>query len=200
MAVGPYKLGKEIQALIARSGNKERVIEEVARSADTTTTWIRLYLLLAEKLEPSIGESLDQNPTWVRRAMTLCNLPHEAQLRLHTTAERGHPQFGVLVQAAKRNVIRSAAQDCYDSLMMDEWPRNAARCDFGLDTPEHLGALQYAIRHGTSVYELDMVLGSGEKITTLCRSYRDNDYAKRVTFVTAWDKMAATEDPDDGDQ
>lgn len=197
MSVGPYTIGKQLQSLIARSGDRNRVIDEVATATGNTTQQISDYLRLAERLAPSLGKSLDENPTWVQNAVALCVLPHEAQERLHTSAETHHPELGVLIQAARRNVIRSVAQDCYDSLMMDEWPRMAARCDFGLDTDQHLGALQYAIRRGTSVYELDMVLGSGSKITALCRRYKDNDYAKRVTFVTAYDKMAATEDPDD---
>ncbi len=82
-------------------------------------------------------------------------------------------------------MARPLTQHCFDSLMMDEYPRPAAIVDFGLDTPNHLGALQHAIRSGATVEELDAALGDGEKLTALVERFPNNPYP--VKFKTAYD-------------
>ena len=49
----------------------------------------------------------------------------------------------------KKFPIRPVSQNAYDAILMDEWPSAAAVLDFGIDSPEHLGALQYEFRNGS---------------------------------------------------
>ena len=82
----------------------------------------------------------------------------------------------------------SMAEALVDSLMLDEWPSPAAVVDFGIDSTEHLGALQYAVRAGVTAYDLDRVMGDGAAITRLVRSVPDQPYHE-TTFVTAYDGL-----------
>jgi hypothetical protein len=92
--------------------------------------------------------------------------------------------------------IRSVAANCYECLMMDVWPRPAAIVDFGLDSPAHYAALQYAVRHGVTAEQLDAALGSGKAITALCDAVDGQPY--HLDFETSYDKMGMGDD-DDGD-
>lgn len=80
----------------------------------------------------------------------------------------------------------SMAEALVDSLVLDEWPSPAAVVDFGIDSAEHLGALQHAVREGVTAYDLDRVMGDGPAITRLARSVPDQPYPN-VSFVTAYD-------------
>lgn len=73
-------------------------------------------------------------------------------------------------------------------LAMDVWPTPAMVVDFGIDTPHHLGALQYAVRGGVTAYELDRVMGDGDAITRLVRCIPHQPYAN-VQFRTAYDDL-----------
>ena len=89
-------------------------------------------------------------------------------------------------------IVRPVAQNCYDSLMMDVWPRPAAVVDFGLDSPQHYAALQRAIRAGATVEELDAALGSGKRIAALVAKYVPGE---ETIFATAYDG-----DDDEGEE
>lgn len=80
----------------------------------------------------------------------------------------------------------SMAENLVDCLVLDAWPSPAVVVDFGIDSPEHLGALQHAVRSGVTAYDLDRVMGDGAAITCLVRSVPDQPYHE-VAFVTAYD-------------
>jgi len=85
--------------------------------------------------------------------------------------------------------VRPVTQDLFSSLMLDEWPRMAARVDFGLDTQEHYEALYYPVRAGEiTVDQLEAALGSGPQLTALARAARSNPH-REIVFRTAWDNL-----------
>lgn len=91
-------------------------------------------------------------------------------------------------------MIRPVTQDCYESLMMDEWPRAAAICDFGIDSQKHYEALYDPIRKGEiKIEDLERVLGSGPAITELVNQCPANRY-KGIVFETAWDDIQEEDD------
>ena len=85
---------------------------------------------------------------------------------------------------------RQLAQEAHAAIVLDCWPSPAATCDWGLDTPGHLGFLEHALTWGGATpADLDAVCGDGPAITALCRKHApDSPYADRV-FVTAYDMM-----------
>ena len=90
-------------------------------------------------------------------------------------------------------MVRPVAQDLFNSLMWDVWPRPAAQVDFGLKTQEHYEALQGPVRTGEiHAEDLDRVLGNGWAITELVRGCSSNPH-KQITFVTDWDLMGEQE-------
>jgi hypothetical protein len=82
----------------------------------------------------------------------------------------------------------SMAEGLVDALILDAWPSPATVLDFGIDSAEHLGALQHAVRSGITAYDLDRVVGDGQAITRLVRSVPHQPYHE-VTFVTAYDRV-----------
>ncbi len=92
-------------------------------------------------------------------------------------------------------VVRPVAQNCYDSLMLDIWPRPAAVVDFGLDSPQHYAALQRAIKAGATVEELDAALGSGKRIAALVAKYVPGE---ETIFATSYDGFEG--DDDEGEE
>ena len=85
-------------------------------------------------------------------------------------------------------MIRPVTKNCFDSLMMDQWPRAAAIVDFGLDSVEHYSALQRCIRAGyISIQELDALLGNGPALTNRINGLFHFPY--RIVFQTAYDDM-----------
>jgi hypothetical protein len=87
--------------------------------------------------------------------------------------------------------FRDVTVDLIRSLRADIWPGLAAIVDFGIDTPQHLGALQYALaRGGRTARDFEAALGSGAALTALC-NVPGQPYA--VTFDTAWDHMGTEE-------
>jgi hypothetical protein len=88
----------------------------------------------------------------------------------------------------KAAAVRDVTRTVYDCLLADEWPTDAGVKDFGLESTEHYGALQYELRSGSvSLQQLDRVLGNGPAITALIR--KGNPYGG-VTFRTMWDDIA----------
>ena len=85
-------------------------------------------------------------------------------------------------------VVRPVAQNCYDSLMLDVWPRPAAIVDFALDSDAHYAALQSAIKNGATVEELDAALGNGVALTALVKKYVPDS---ETVFSTAYDDLPA---------
>jgi hypothetical protein len=80
--------------------------------------------------------------------------------------------------------VRPVAQNCYDSLILDVWPRQAAIVDFALDSDAHYAALQSAIKAGATVEELDAALGNGVALTALVKKYVPS---AETVFSTAYD-------------
>ena len=67
------------------------------------------------------------------------------------------------------------------------WPSRAVCVDFGIASPAHLGALQYAVNYdGVTLEQLDVALGKGAEIQKLISP--ENPY-RDVVFHTAWDDM-----------
>lgn len=92
-------------------------------------------------------------------------------------------------------MVRDLTNHVFMSLMMDTWPRPAGIVDFGLDSTEHLGALQHAIKHdGVTPEMLDEALGNGAKLTALIKD--DNPYSG-VVFETSYDRMGMNDDEED---
>lgn len=86
-------------------------------------------------------------------------------------------------------MIRPVTQDCYDSMMLDEWPRMAAIVDFGLKSQKHYEALYDPIRTGEiNIHQLESVLGDGPAITTLVNCCKSNRH-KGIVFITPYDYM-----------
>lgn len=82
-------------------------------------------------------------------------------------------------------MIRPLAQHCYDAVMMDTWPRPAALVDFGIDSDQHLGALQHAARNGATPQDFDDALGDGSKLNELVERFPGNPYPAK--FATPYD-------------
>jgi hypothetical protein len=88
--------------------------------------------------------------------------------------------------------FRNVTVDLIRSLRADTWPGMAAIVDFGIDSPQHLGALQYALaRGGRTATEFEAALGSGPALTALC-AVPGQPYP--VTFDTDWDHLDPEED------
>jgi hypothetical protein len=84
--------------------------------------------------------------------------------------------------------VRPLTEQLIDATHLDLWPSVAVIVDFGIDSESHLGALQYAIKHGeVTPQELDAAMGNGAKLTEIAQR-GDNPY-RDVTFRTSWDLM-----------
>ena len=89
--------------------------------------------------------------------------------------------------------VREVARTVYESLLLDVWPPAAGIKDFGIDSREHYGALQYAVRHqGVTVQDLDVALGHGPALTGLIRE--GNPY-RGITFNTVRDTIMVPIEP-----
>jgi len=89
-------------------------------------------------------------------------------------------------------VIRDLTKQLIQCLLLDTWPGNAACVDFGVASPAHLGALQFAFKQGgRSAEDFDAALGSGKALTELC-NVPDQPY--KVKFETAWDQLGPEEE------
>ena len=83
--------------------------------------------------------------------------------------------------------VRPLASDVYNCLVFDVWPSPAGAVDFGIDSENHYGALQYAVRnHDVTPEQLDDAMGNGPELTALIRP--DNPYYG-VKFKTSWDDI-----------
>lgn len=110
------------------------------------------------------------------------------------------PSFGLTIALANFHRLRgsgtrqrplddrSMAERLVDCLMRDQWPSAATIIDFGIDSPQHLGALQHAVVVGITAYDLDRVLGDGPAITALTRGVPRQPY-RDVVFTTAYDAL-----------
>jgi hypothetical protein len=87
----------------------------------------------------------------------------------------------------KKLPIRPVSRNAYDAILFDEWPSPAGVIDFGIDSSEHLGALQYEFRNGrVTLEQFDDALGWGPALDKLIG--KDNPY-RDVTFKTKWDAL-----------
>ena len=82
----------------------------------------------------------------------------------------------------------SMASGLIECLHKGTRPSMATIVDFGIDSKQHFVALQNAMIHGITAYDLDRVLGDGPAITWLvngaCRNKRP-----QVRFETAYDGL-----------
>ncbi len=65
---------------------------------------------------------------------------------------------------------RKMANALVNCLWNDVWPSWSTIDHFGIDSADHLGALQFAHFGGCSAYDFDRVLGDGKAITQLVRT------------------------------
>jgi hypothetical protein len=85
--------------------------------------------------------------------------------------------------------VRPLTEQLITAVLLDAWPGRAAVVDFGIDSAEHLVALQFAIKFGeVTPQELDAAMGNGAKLTEIAQR-GDNPY-RDVTFHTSWDSMS----------
>lgn len=83
--------------------------------------------------------------------------------------------------------VRPLTRELVEALMMDAWPSPAACIDFGITSPEHLGALQFAVKAGgVTPAQLDAALGNGAALQALIGP--QNPYGTAV-FKTDWDDL-----------
>ena len=88
--------------------------------------------------------------------------------------------------------IRAVTRDLYRAIFEDEWPSRATEIDFGIASPAHFGALQYAVKcDGVTLEQLDDALGSSVRIQALIGT--TNPYRDAI-FTTTWDELP--EEPD----
>ena len=67
-----------------------------------------------------------------------------------------------------RDRIRPLTRALYEALKWDVWPSHAVCVDFGITSPAHLGALQYAVNYdGVTLEQLDSALGNGPALQAL---------------------------------
>ena len=65
---------------------------------------------------------------------------------------------------------RDTTRDLVQSVVRDEWPRNGAIVDFGIDSQKHYEALYHPIREREiEPKQLDEALGDGDKLSELAR-------------------------------
>jgi hypothetical protein len=91
---------------------------------------------------------------------------------------------------------RPLAVHLFDCLMLDCWPRAAAVADWGINSADHLGALEAAVRSGASASDLDAVCGDGERIMELVKKWAPDSVYASATFRTVYDMMRG----DEGDE
>lgn len=91
-----------------------------------------------------------------------------------------------------RTEIRNMTQNLILALELDIWPSPTIRIVFGIDTQDHLGALQFAfLQDGVSAERLDAALGNGAELQKLISAR--NPY-RFVTFVPVWDGLPTPEE------
>jgi hypothetical protein len=82
---------------------------------------------------------------------------------------------------------REVTRNAYNAILADEWPSPAGVVDFGIESPDHLGALQYEFRTGrVTLEQFDDAIGWGPALNKLIGA--DNPY-RGVTFKTKWDSL-----------
>ena len=96
------------------------------------------------------------------------------------------------MKTEQQTSIRPLTQQLILALELDVWPSAVTCMDFGIECPEHLGALQYAVKFdGVTEEELDKALGDGRALERLISP--SNPY-HGVTFQTVWDFLPSLED------
>ena len=82
----------------------------------------------------------------------------------------------------------SNTKNLIEAIALDLWPENPTIVDFGLESSDHLGAIQWAYKHEkVSKYQLNAALGNGPMLTKLVCT-EDNPY-RSVVFKTPWDDL-----------
>ena len=88
---------------------------------------------------------------------------------------------------------RPVSRHLVNSILLDQWPNNAAAADFGIDSQRHYEALYYPIRNREILPAvLDEALDDGQKLTALTRAAPSNPH-KDVEFYTARDAVLGQE-------
>jgi hypothetical protein len=80
-----------------------------------------------------------------------------------------------------------------EALILDLWPSQATIIDFGIESSDHLGALQWAYKYErVNKFQLNNLLGNGPELTkAICT--KDNPYGD-IVFRTAWDNLPEEEE------
>ena len=124
------------------------------------------------------------DPSYCNQIVTL-TYPHIGNTGVNVEdVEASRPQVAGLVIRE----LAIAPSSWRKSLALDELPSPAAVVDYGIDSLDHLGALQHAIATGVTVYDLDRVMGDGPAITRLVRNVPDQPYPD-ISFSTAYDAL-----------
>ena len=85
------------------------------------------------------------------------------------------------------------ADNLYECLMMDTWPRSAAIVDFGIDNDEIYAAYQSAVRRDdVTADQLHAAAGNGPKLTALLRACPNGD--PEITITTSYDMLGEEEE------
>ena len=95
---------------------------------------------------------------------------------------------------------RPLATHLHESLLMDCWPRASAVCDWGINSPDHLGALEAAVRGGASASDLDACCGDGPAIMAMVKRWAPGSYYAGVQFTTAYDHFPDSDSDEDDDE
>ena len=84
-------------------------------------------------------------------------------------------------------MILPMTQELFDACMIDVFPSQATCEDFGVDDPDHFGAIQHYCKSWQfNITALDEALGDGSALTELICSDEKNPY-REVVFTTPYD-------------
>jgi hypothetical protein len=148
--------------------------------------------------EACLGGNLTEVDSAGHSQTLACEQCHRCSLRIT------HPDFKVMIPLRDFHLKRgygpgrrpledqNMARRLVERLLLDQWPSAAAIVDYGIDSPACLGALQYAVGMGVSVYDLDRVIGDGQAITRLTQSVPGQPY--QAWFMTVYDAFGGRDD------
>ena len=93
------------------------------------------------------------------------------------------------MNSEQKSGIRPLTERLIEALILDTWPSAATCMDFGIESTDHLGALQYAYREdGVTPEQFDAALGKGAELQKLISETNPYRFAK---FQTIWDRLPA---------
>jgi hypothetical protein len=94
-----------------------------------------------------------------------------------------------LAGAIANQRLRSSTRHLLEAICSDTAPRDSAKVDFGIDTPQHFEALSHAVLGGRITPEmLDATLGNGNALTQLVKLDTDNPH-RGIVFESGWHQL-----------